>query len=270
MSVNHITELICSPGSNNQFAIADTWAIDSYVSGDFNGVSGNLVNFYSDTPGSQATIDISTIGNIYVSYVSFQDIKFVGGTVYADSTCVNLGDNSGINFGGIPVISTFNIASYLNVVDFNISSISTPVLSTDFTKATLTYVGIANPTNTSVNLTAYQYSLDGGVTWSNMTACAGSNITGLTFSPTGNSYSFIWSIRNNVGSNIYNRSIQIRFDATATFGPDIIITNYKQNTVYLPKVVSILNIPVVPVFSPSYAGVVGSSLLKNAPKIVQQ
>ncbi len=100
MAIINIPELTCDPGSNNQFAIADTWVIDSYVPFEWNGTADNLVNFYSDTPGSQATIDISAIGNIYVSYVSFQDIKFIGGTVYADSTCVNVSDNSGIDFNG--------------------------------------------------------------------------------------------------------------------------------------------------------------------------
>ena len=98
MPTNYISELICSPGSQNQFAIADTWVIQGFTPGDFTGTLGNLVYFYSDTPGSQVTIDISAITTIYVSYASFQDINFTGGTVYADATCINLGDNSGIQF----------------------------------------------------------------------------------------------------------------------------------------------------------------------------
>ncbi len=96
MATNYIAELTCDPGSQNQFAIANTYVIQGFTPGEWSGTSGNLVYFYSDTPGSQVTIDISAITTIYVSYASFQDINFVGGTVYTNSTCVNLGDNSGI------------------------------------------------------------------------------------------------------------------------------------------------------------------------------
>jgi hypothetical protein len=96
MSTNHITELQCDPGSQNEFAIAYTWAIDSYTIGDWNGAVGNLVQFFSDTPGTPAIIDLVAIGNVYVTYVSFQDISFINGTVYASSTCTNVSDNSGI------------------------------------------------------------------------------------------------------------------------------------------------------------------------------
>ena len=88
-------------------------------------------------------------------------------------------------------ISTENLASYLDVVDFSISNVLLPVLNADYTKVTLTYTGVATPTNTDVNLTSYQYSLD-GTTWDPMTVASGSVISGLTFSPTGNSYPFIW------------------------------------------------------------------------------
>jgi hypothetical protein len=97
MAINHIVELICDPGSQNDFAIADTWVIDSYNSGDWTGTTGNLVIFDSDTPGSPVSVDISAIGIIYVSYFSAQDINFVGGTVYYDSTCTNVSGNTNFN-----------------------------------------------------------------------------------------------------------------------------------------------------------------------------
>jgi hypothetical protein len=96
MAIIHIPELICDPGSENEFAIENTWIIDLYNIGDWNGIAENLVKFYSDTPGSQATIDLSSIGNVYATYISFQDINFINGTVYASLTCVNVSNNSGI------------------------------------------------------------------------------------------------------------------------------------------------------------------------------
>ena len=118
MATVHIPELTCDPGSNNNFAIANTWVIDSYTPFEWNGITSDLVNFYSDTPGSQATIDISAIGDIHVSYISFKDIKFIGGTVYADSTCINVSDNSGIDFNDIGIEdfpATFTVTENLTL-----------------------------------------------------------------------------------------------------------------------------------------------------------
>jgi hypothetical protein len=264
MTTNHIPELICYPGAQNEFAIADIWAIDAYTPGEWNGVLGNLVQFYSDTPGQQVTIDISAIGIIFVSYVSFQDIKFIGGTVYADSiTCDNLEDNDGIVWS---TISLYDLSSYLNVVDFNISNVLSPVLSSNYTKVTLNYIGTATPTNTGVNLTTYQYSLD-GITWSPMTVAFGSIISDLTFNSSGNSYPFIWSIRHDIGTNIYNIPIQVRFQATATFGSDVVSTSYKYVSVYMKKTITTSYINAIPVFSPTYVGENGYVLMKNAPKV---
>jgi hypothetical protein len=106
MANQHISRLINDPSSGlceNVFAIADTWIIDAYTPGDWNGAAGNLAKFYSDTPGSQATIDISAIGSLNVSYCDFKDIKFTGATVYADLTCTgNTANNSGIVFSLAP------------------------------------------------------------------------------------------------------------------------------------------------------------------------
>ena len=100
MSDQHITEITNDPNANggaqNEFAIADTWFIDNYNAGDWNGAAGNLAQFYSDTSGSQVTLNISAIGNITVSHASFKDINVVGGIIYIDATCVNLGNNTNI------------------------------------------------------------------------------------------------------------------------------------------------------------------------------
>ena len=268
MSINHIPELTCYPGAQNEFTVADTWVIDSYVPGEWDGTSGpgNLVYFYSDTSGQQTTIDISAFGDVYVSYVSFQDVNFVGGTIHADSgTCVGIdANNSGIFWSAT---SKSDLEAYLDVVDFSIPSVSSPILNADYTKVTLTYTGVATPTNTDVNLTSYQYSLD-GTTWDPMTVASGSVISGLTFSPTGNSYPFIWSIRYDIGTNIYNIPIQVRFQATATFSSNTVSTSYKYVSVYLAKTLTITELVTQSVFSPEYSGTAGYSLMKNAPKVM--
>jgi hypothetical protein len=79
-------------------------------------------------------------------------------------------------------IDNKDVLANINVVDFKISKIASPVLSADFTEVTLVYTGIADPERTaSVTLVDYEYSLDNGVTWDTMTAGAGSEIDSLTF-----------------------------------------------------------------------------------------
>lgn len=93
----------------NEFAIADTWYIDSYTEDTWNGIAGNLSRFFSDTSGSQATLDLSLCGDIGsgtnpLEYVDFDDINFTGGYVYANyKTCTGKSDNnSGIIWIGTP------------------------------------------------------------------------------------------------------------------------------------------------------------------------
>ena len=110
--------------------------------------------------------------------------------------------------------------------------------------------------------------MGGGITWLSMTAASGSVISGLTFSSSGlNIYPFIWSIRQDIGTNIYNIPIQVRFQATATFSPDTVSTSYKYVSVYMKKTVTTSYVNTIPVFSPTYVGENGYTLMKNAPKV---
>jgi hypothetical protein len=113
MAIQHIPELINDPTSGpceNEFAIADTWVIDAYTPGDWNGNSINISSFFSDTPGSQATIDLSSIGNVHVSYCSFKDINFTGATVYAGPTCTGrFSNNNGIIFASVPMMVLISV-----------------------------------------------------------------------------------------------------------------------------------------------------------------
>jgi hypothetical protein len=152
----------------------------------------------------------------------------------------------------------------LNVLDFSISSIGEPVLSTDFTKVTLGYVGKANPQNTDVDLTAREYSIDNGVTWDTMTTA--STVTGLTFSIAGTANTLIWNIKQDLGNSIYNTQIKIRFQAQAVFSAETITTDYKVRSIYLLKETIPPTIRGESVFPSDYSGTSGTDLLKNAPK----
>jgi len=90
MAEQHIPQITndCSSGIvENEFAIADSWVIDAYVGGEWNGNSTYKAYFYSDTSGTQTTVSLGTIGDVYTSYCDFRDINFVSGIIYADSTC---------------------------------------------------------------------------------------------------------------------------------------------------------------------------------------
>jgi hypothetical protein len=122
MAIQHIPEIINDPTlgvPENEFAIADTWVIDSYNLNDWNGNYVNVAEFYSDTSGSQVTISLSAIGNISVSYVGFQDINFIDGTVSA-SRSFDRGNNSGIVFlsasGGETYINTMMNGSAVKIL----------------------------------------------------------------------------------------------------------------------------------------------------------
>jgi hypothetical protein len=108
MAVIKIPSLECEPGAENEFGTTDTYQIQSYAVGDWDGILGSTVKFYSNTPGAQATIDLSVCGNIGstvapLEYVDFTDIKFTGASVYARAkTCSGQisGNNSGIIWVG--------------------------------------------------------------------------------------------------------------------------------------------------------------------------
>jgi hypothetical protein len=131
MAIQHIPEIINDPTlgvPENEFAIADTWVIDSYTQNAWNGNYINVAEFYSDTSGSQATISLSAIGNVWVSYAGFKDINFIDGTVYCNSSCINRGNTSGISFLNVVDIPElqcdpgaeieFSILNEYNILDY--------------------------------------------------------------------------------------------------------------------------------------------------------
>lgn len=129
------------------------------------------------------------------------------------------------------------------------------------TVLSIPYTGTANPAATA-DLSTYDYSLN-GTTWTAMTPEVGTDVTGLSFTPTGASLSFNWEIKQDIGDNIYNREIFIRFQATS----GTMTTTLKTYRLYFEKIVSNLtNVQSVSALPDDYQGIPGSDLLKNAPK----
>jgi hypothetical protein len=153
MAIKHIPQITSDLTTTDtyvewEFGIADTWIIDLYVPGEWNGSSSKLVKFYSDTPASQTTIDLSTIGNVSVSYIDFKDIAFVNGTVYADSTCTGINqNNSGIVWGAVTSTDASTISESLSAQFDAISSLDdTSTLSENLSAQG---AGVLNESDTS-------------------------------------------------------------------------------------------------------------------------
>lgn len=128
---------------------------------------------------------------------------------------------------------------------------------------TISYTGTANPALT-VDLTTYEYSLNGS-TWETMTPQVGTVTTGLLFTTSGASFTFVWMIKTDIGDNIYNRGIQVRLQATSS---DMTTTMMSKSLLFEKIVMNMgdagRNRPKLP---DDYEGVAGSDLLVNAPKV---
>jgi hypothetical protein len=123
------------------------------------------------------------------------------------------------------------------------------------------YIGTANPALTA-DLTTYEYSLDGSI-WETMTPTLGTVTTGLAFISGGGSFTFTWTIKDDIGTNIYNKEILIRLQATSSG----MTTTMINRSLYFSKEVSSSdarkNKPKLP---DDYSGISGSDLLVRAPK----
>ena len=128
---------------------------------------------------------------------------------------------------------------------------------------TISYTGTANPVLTA-DLTSYEYSLNGS-TWETMTPQVGTVTTGLSFTTSGASFTFVWMIKTDMGDNIYNRGIQIRLQATSS---DMTTTMMSKSLLFEKLVMNMgdagSNRPKLP---DDYSGISGGDLLANAPKV---
>jgi len=127
----------------------------------------------------------------------------------------------------------------------------------------ITYTGIASPLDSDVDIITAQYSIDSGTSWEDMTPTAGTVTKGLTFIASGEEYTYGWQARTDIGSEMYNNAIRIRFKVSGALGNSL----YATKTILFERTV---NPPTtsesIVLFPDDYAGVFGGSLLVNAPK----
>jgi len=143
--------------------------------------------------------------------------------------------------------------------------IGSPIVSADFQNLTIPYVGTANPSLSDVEITDYEYSLDGGVTYTTM-ALSGSVTTGLTFGTSGTAHTLIWTARSDLGVQFYNTPLVIRligYSATQSLSTLPALKSFE-----VPRVVTQPNLTNNSPFSSDYKGTFGSDLLRYAPKSI--
>lgn len=164
-------------------------------------------------------------------------------------------------------VGTKNIQGSIKAYDFRIA-FKTPVLSSNKQQVVLDYYGIANPVLTA-SITTYQYSTDNGTTWNTMTPSGDTTLSGLGFTTTGvpvsaSTFTFKWEFKTDIGTNLYNNLVRVRLQATS----GSLVTAYASYTLNFERTVTNVaqqqeNIP----FPSDYAGIPGTDLLENAPKI---
>jgi len=111
-------------------------------------------------------------------------------------------------------IGNKNFDGEISVTDFSISFGSAAV-SSDHQKVVINFTGYASPELTNVALDSYEYSLDNGTTWENMTPSSGTVLTSLTFSEAGTAHTFEWEAKTDEGTAFYNTTIRVRINATS-------------------------------------------------------
>lgn len=157
-----------------------------------------------------------------------------------------------------------DLLATLDCITFKIV-IGSPIVSADFQNLTIPYVGTANPALSDVEITDYEYSLDGGATYTTMTL-SGSVITGLTFSTSGTAHTLLWTARADLGVQFYNTPLVIRligYSATQDLSTLPALKSFE-----VPRVVSQSNLTNNSPFPPDYKGTFGPDLLKNTPKSI--
>ncbi len=161
---------------------------------------------------------------------------------------------------------TQNLAGSINAVEFRISY-GSPALSENKQNVEIPYVGVGNPSQTA-SLSVAQYSSDDGTTWRNMTAVAGTVITGLAFTASGTAHSFAWAAKTQLEANseeLFNVNIRLRLQATT----GVITTDMAAYNLFLARTQQNLATAAQgSQFPDDYSGVPGNKLLDNAPKPV--
>jgi hypothetical protein len=140
-----------------------------------------------------------------------------------------------------------------------------PAISSNKQYIEIPYVGIASPASNTVSIIKYQYSLDNGVTYLNMTPMDSSDITNLSFNEDGNAIRFKWNAKADIGNDLYNKSINVILQASE-FG---LTSAEATRSVYLNRTTTdVAAERAKKVFPDTYGGIPGSVYMQNKlPKI---
>jgi hypothetical protein len=153
-------------------------------------------------------------------------------------------------------IGHHDLDGMISVIDFSLT-FGSAVLSADKQSLVISYMGYAYPELTNVAIDTYEYSLDNGTTWSEMTTS--STITGLTFSENGTAHTFEWEAKTDAGMDFYNISLRGVEETGLTY-----------TSFYLDRAVQ--NLSTAATASPfpdSYSGQSGADLVRAlAPKLM--
>lgn len=156
-------------------------------------------------------------------------------------------------------MATFrDLAGDVYIRDFRIL-FGVPALSTDKHKVEIPFTGLANPALTA-NLTTYEYTLDGGLTWNTMSSS--STISRLSFTEIGAPFTFIWDSYTDISSDMYNNTIRVRLGATS----GSFVTATPMYILYFEKISTDTRLSRTPPFPNDYRGIPGTDLMKNAPR----
>lgn len=151
-----------------------------------------------------------------------------------------------------------NLSGLVYIRDFRIL-FGVPALSTDKHQVTIPFTGLANPALTA-DLTTYEYTLDGGLTWNTMSSS--STIYHLAFTPSGASFTFTWNSYTQIGADMYNNTIRVRLGATS----GAFVTATPMYILYFEKISTDTRLSRTPPFPADYRGIPGTDLMKNAPR----
>jgi hypothetical protein len=157
-----------------------------------------------------------------------------------------------------------DLSALLDCIAFKIV-IGSPTLSADFQNISIPFIGTANPSLSDVEITDYEYSTDGGVSYTTMTL-TGSTTTGLTFGTTGTAHTITWAARTDLGALVYNTPLVIRLIGYSTTQGLSTLSATKSfevtREIEQPSSTSVSSFP------SDYKGTFGPDLLKNTPRSV--
>ena len=84
-----------------------------------------------------------------------------------------------------------------------------PAISSNKQYIEIPYRGTASPASSTVTMVKYQYSIDNGATYSDMTPVSSADINNLNFTEEGSDLVFNWDAKKDLGNDLYNKNIRV-------------------------------------------------------------